>query len=515
MSTDKPAAGSGVLSSQTSSDVYMHIPHQPPRVFPPIFKIPPEILWRILELTVLMVHWERDYEYPALETLRDLSRVCSLWRNVLLRSPSIWAQALDLRHLKLLDPEWQEEIVRRTGEAPMDILALQGLAIGGPFASKFVDKHWHRIRSLDFVDEGSLDRINNRLWSDIAQRPSNQLLHLDLFGSQERIFDFFTSIAFGRFPHLQSLKVRENVAIPNADVIKKFAFASAYLPKLRSIDLTLISTSIAEGGIQFLDSINPAEDCILRLSGIISFRATKMSTINKISSIFRRYSKFAQTAAQGHFQSPPEPDRHSVVVFLEGFIDIYIPIVAKSSGRTPSLSFSLRDADSPISQHESHFHQHVIPAMISSLLNHPSFFLGTDLELNLGLPDFFSSTVNSAIDGLLSTFTSVEDLRVNSGAISYLAALQPRLASSETLVLPSLRTIRTLPPPDLPVVKRYLESRKALGASLESLTLVFFFLNNCEEMADLGVLDGLTGLNVRMGRMMPDMNWEQLSVVIQ
>ena len=286
MSTDEPAASSGVLSSQTSSDEYMHMPNQPPRVFPPIFKVPPEILWRILELTVLMVHWERDYEYPALESLRDLSRVCSLWRNVLLRSPSIWAQALDLMHLKLLDPEWREEIVRRTGEAPMDILALQ--ALGGPFASNFVDKHWHRIRSLDLVDEGSLDRINNRLWSDIAQRPSNQLLHLDLFGSQQRIFDFFTSIAFGRFPHLQSLKVRENLAIPNADVIKKFVFASAYLPKLRSIDLTLISTSIAEGGIQFLDSINPAEDCMLRLTGIISFRATKMSTIDKISSIDRK-----------------------------------------------------------------------------------------------------------------------------------------------------------------------------------------------------------------------------------
>ncbi|PPQ74662.1 hypothetical protein CVT26_005532 [Gymnopilus dilepis] len=486
--------------------------------YPSIFTIPSEILLRIFDLMAIMDP-RSDNENPALNTLRDLSHVCIQWRRLLLGAPSVWSRALNLGYLRRLRPEWRDEIVRRAGEAEMDVLANFGEQ-DDPFDSDFVSMHWHRIRSLNYTDStGYIDPGLYQTWSDIVQQPSTRLAHLSIFCSKKTLFDFLKSIGLTRFPNLQSLKVTQYLCVHDADyVFDKLSFGVVSLPRLASIDISSTSTSITDVVIQLLDSIKPATDCILSLSISLSFRNAKAPTIYKIPSIFRKFSQTAQTAAQAHFSSRFNRglDMCPVMRFIEDFVVASVPIAPTSfgPGQMSSLSFVLTNVDHTNShpRHESQFHQLVLPGMISCL----HFFLAhcNKLELELEAPQFFSSPVNLALESLFSTLSSVEDLTINNDGLAHLTALQSRRSlSSETMIMPSLQTIRTFAQPGLPFLKRYLELRKTMGTRMESYTVEFF--SAYSEEIDLGALEKLTGLKVKMTKMMPDLRSEEVTVVIQ
>ncbi|KAF8869002.1 hypothetical protein CPB84DRAFT_1805591, partial [Gymnopilus junonius] len=58
----------------------------------------------------------------ALDTTLTTSRVCGVWRDVILESPSIWDRILQLERMRELGKEGREEIMKRTGSAPLCIL---------------------------------------------------------------------------------------------------------------------------------------------------------------------------------------------------------------------------------------------------------------------------------------------------------------------------------------------------------------------------------------------------------
>ncbi|PPQ83672.1 hypothetical protein CVT26_000901 [Gymnopilus dilepis] len=504
MPAEAAASSTFLLPAPANSEEDM--PSQPAEAYSPIANIPPEILWRIFSLIAVMdQRSDHDNTNPALDSLRGLSHVCSHWRRVLLGAPSIWSQALNLRHLARLSPEWQVEIVRRTEEAEMDILAKYCLP-GDPLISDFVGKHWHRVRSLNCAACGSFLASGCQAWSNIAERPSNRLFHLSIVCSPWIMFDFLTSIALAKFPHLQSLEIIESSGLGKTNATEFQSFPSASLPRLKDINAATFSDTVAHGVLEFLDSIKPAGDCILRLSSEISFRHSPPPTIHKVSSIFQKYSKLAGTASSS---SRPKPARRTVVAILQDFIDIRI---SDASERVSTFKFSLRDVDdamTPELQHETELHQN-LPEMISSLCS--SISLSTIEELELKLLESWSDKVYSALERLLTTLTAVKGVLVNDGALYYIDALQSRRPSS-TLIFPSCQVIRFFRRPDLRRVKSFLEAQKARGAEMEQCTLMFLLTN--DEKADFSVLDGLTGLTVKTTRLAPDlMNQETIMDVI-
>ena len=60
----------------------------------------------------------------ALETTRMTSQVCQPWRDLILETPSLWAKLVDMDAIyDLRNRNWQNELIRRGGDAPLWIKA--------------------------------------------------------------------------------------------------------------------------------------------------------------------------------------------------------------------------------------------------------------------------------------------------------------------------------------------------------------------------------------------------------
>ncbi|PPQ69052.1 hypothetical protein CVT26_003757 [Gymnopilus dilepis] len=156
--------------------------------FPPtnaFTRLPQDIQWHMFSFVANMnAPLEYDtftdsnlLQSTALEDLISASQVCEAWRNILLRSSSIWAKVLRLDVLSQYSEEWREEILRRTGTAQLCIMG----RIRGPtriyaYGASLISGQWHRdrIRMLD-VRVGRDALSQKSLW-DTFLRPAPHLL---------------------------------------------------------------------------------------------------------------------------------------------------------------------------------------------------------------------------------------------------------------------------------------------------------------------------------------------------
>lgn len=111
----------------------------------------------------------------ALNVIRYISQACRSWRKILLDSPSIWASIINVNYLLQKEDCWREEVLKRTGRAPMSV---RGTVDGryGPARELFASllrENWDRIRKLN-VRIRNRDAINGRTW-EIFQRPAQSL----------------------------------------------------------------------------------------------------------------------------------------------------------------------------------------------------------------------------------------------------------------------------------------------------------------------------------------------------
>ncbi|KAF8879989.1 hypothetical protein CPB84DRAFT_1792937 [Gymnopilus junonius] len=140
----------------------------------PISKLSSDILWEIFTMNADMYHpLEYDLDsneslvhQSALDTTLTTSRVCESWRNLLLGSSSIWGRMLQLERLRALGKEGREEILRRTGDAPLSILGyvVDSTEFGRGFLSLLLRDEWSRIRKLHIrlkVSDESLLSFSN------------------------------------------------------------------------------------------------------------------------------------------------------------------------------------------------------------------------------------------------------------------------------------------------------------------------------------------------------------------
>ncbi len=87
----------------------------------------------------------------ALDTTRISSQVCRQWRDVMLESSSLWAKLIDIDFIyELRTDDWRSELIRRSGTAPLWILARinEPLRRYGMRFVELVTGNWHRIQKL-------------------------------------------------------------------------------------------------------------------------------------------------------------------------------------------------------------------------------------------------------------------------------------------------------------------------------------------------------------------------------
>lgn len=99
-------------------------------------------------------------DYYALDTTRITSQVCREWRHLMLATPSLWAKLIDVDQIsEPQSPEWRNELVRRSGDAPLWIKAEEN-SIGidsntglcGSYNDKFllevISENWNRVQRI-------------------------------------------------------------------------------------------------------------------------------------------------------------------------------------------------------------------------------------------------------------------------------------------------------------------------------------------------------------------------------
>ncbi|KJA24804.1 hypothetical protein HYPSUDRAFT_200352 [Hypholoma sublateritium FD-334 SS-4] len=86
----------------------------------------------------------------ALRTTRITSQVCHSWRNLMLATPTLWARLIDVDRISHpWSDKWRDELMRRTGDAPLWIKA--NTFRPSMDMSEFLEivrKNWHRIQQL-------------------------------------------------------------------------------------------------------------------------------------------------------------------------------------------------------------------------------------------------------------------------------------------------------------------------------------------------------------------------------
>ncbi|KAF9557065.1 hypothetical protein CPC08DRAFT_776416 [Agrocybe pediades] len=121
-----------------------------------------DLLWRLFTLFTIQkfdsewswdcgARWKRSIQRgeESLITLRHVSQVCSKWREIVLSSPFIWANAIDFQYLRQKGHMWREEVIRRTGKALLSVIALRpqlGEPPNSEFLWDFLSQNGDRIR---------------------------------------------------------------------------------------------------------------------------------------------------------------------------------------------------------------------------------------------------------------------------------------------------------------------------------------------------------------------------------
>ncbi|KAF8875862.1 hypothetical protein CPB84DRAFT_1853133 [Gymnopilus junonius] len=142
---------------------------QTPQENAPISKLSDDILHYIFSINTdlsLLTRWTYYglyYRRPASQssflTLLRCSHVSSDWRNTILLSPILWAAVFDLRYLR--NHEWMEEVIRRTGQAPLSIIGEGRNFKISERVFRYLEENWERISYMDVLLTNFIPRISS------------------------------------------------------------------------------------------------------------------------------------------------------------------------------------------------------------------------------------------------------------------------------------------------------------------------------------------------------------------
>jgi len=122
----------------------------------PISKCTDDVLLKIFSINGDInrpFYCEKVHETSPISITRRSSQVCKEWRQLILRSPSLWGKLLDLNDLNPGIGRWREEVLRRTKQAMLHVRV--ALDPAQPAATSLLfdilDKKWSTIRNLEVL----------------------------------------------------------------------------------------------------------------------------------------------------------------------------------------------------------------------------------------------------------------------------------------------------------------------------------------------------------------------------
>ncbi len=489
----------------------------------PVFKLDQFLLWSIflenakmdMDLSYTNSPSQQNRTLHPLNIIRSTSQVCTLWRNVLLQSPSLWAQLIDIEALWWGNEYWRKEVLSRTGEA---LLSVKGCVrfypshdtwkAKGEYFLSILDEFWPRIRRLriEVMEVGIRStEISRKRWQVLHRpAPNLELFHIhfglnslsDIFIAEDyQIFSndapslrhfIPTNLNFPLsalcFSRLQTLKLSPSFDVPQ--ILQAFQTMESlrslsvnlllvpgqdsYLPFVTLPQLCSIHVSgSTDACMPLLDHITPAAGCRIYLETRGGETRTQ-ANLETTHRVLTRYSK-------SYLKTNNAPSI-SINIHLSSF-----------TFYTNSIS-SLNDSTSPDFKFKVDALPDELPFLLSALTDCNFKGAKTFYIDSHGLP-----ASDTSFSKLFKSLVSVEELELTPDGMDFLLK-----SDTEFKIFPSLRTIKVAPfiaPTNIDMVLPFLHWRREMGTpiaifDLELHPLAGFPINFSflEEMAGMKVL---------------------------
>jgi len=198
----------------------------------PTVKLNVDVLWTIFSFNTLT---DDDFTSPiryndkaefSIITARHTSQVCALWRSIMLSSPDIWSNTINLKYLQQKTDNWRKEVLKRTDRCLLSVIAhnLGNDARRNDF-----------LFSLMKFEAGRMKRIS------ISKLYDGGIL----LGPQ------WSTLFFQEAPHLEILHFRHTPSFPNYISLKtQVSSTTTYLAKpLLFCDKAPFLTKLTLGGV--------------------------------------------------------------------------------------------------------------------------------------------------------------------------------------------------------------------------------------------------------------------------
>ncbi|KIM34926.1 hypothetical protein M413DRAFT_32909 [Hebeloma cylindrosporum] len=135
----------------------METHHEPTIDGPQIAKLNRDLLWQIFALNADIAagapantHSDYLFNLSPLTITRHSSQVCASWRQLILGSPSLWGNMIDLESLQQKSDTWRNEVLLRTGNSELSIKG-NVMAETSEFFVSLFKNHWTRIKRIQVL----------------------------------------------------------------------------------------------------------------------------------------------------------------------------------------------------------------------------------------------------------------------------------------------------------------------------------------------------------------------------
>ncbi|KDR67184.1 hypothetical protein GALMADRAFT_258572 [Galerina marginata CBS 339.88] len=138
----------------------------------PISKLHDDILWSIFTINAETPPSET---YFPLTTTRNSSQVRRSWRELILRSSSLWGKLIDLDLLDQENDDWRREVVRRSRTSLLWIRGRVTSSTLREFLFSLMSDDWGRIQKLDIHMEirENMHEENSKAWNMLTHSAPN------------------------------------------------------------------------------------------------------------------------------------------------------------------------------------------------------------------------------------------------------------------------------------------------------------------------------------------------------
>ncbi|PPQ69048.1 hypothetical protein CVT26_003762 [Gymnopilus dilepis] len=311
--------------------------------YSPVQKLNHDILWTVFALIAeddelsledfpVMLN---EPHYIPLDTIIVASHVCTIWRNILLRSTNIWGKILRVDRLVQMGREWREEIMRRTGTASLHFKGeIKQNVPDQKFTINLLRSTWSRVQRVEVC---LYPMSRSPQWDQVLVLPAPRLESFKIYGINHSAgsLNFFEGAApclrmmhtdcIGHNLHapwatqLQSLKLWRTdqpdaddllKTLPSMPLLRHLHLAyvlgspptsfppekSIHLPRLKSLHLSGDFTN--KINLTVARALNPAADCELVWREIGRMQQAPAEDLTMSSDVLVRYLKMTLNTRQ-------------------------------------------------------------------------------------------------------------------------------------------------------------------------------------------------------------------------